>query len=101
VIRVSERDEVRAALSERGVGTEIYYPEPLHLQPCLAYLGCGEGDLPVAEAASREVLALPIYPELTDDMLRYVAEQVRAATRGIAAPSEPTLAAAGAAQGVP
>jgi len=101
VIRVSERDGVRTALSERGVGTEIYYPEPLHLQPCLAYLGYGEGDLPVAETASREVLALPIYPELTDDMLRYVAEQVRAATRDIAAPSEPALALAGASQDVP
>ncbi len=76
VIRVPERDGVRAALSERGIGTEIYYPEPLHLQPCLAHLGCGEGDFPESERASAEVVAIPIYPELTPEMLEYVAQQL-------------------------
>jgi dTDP-4-amino-4,6-dideoxygalactose transaminase len=88
VVRVAGRDDVRAALSERGIGTEVYYPEPLHLQPCLASLGYAEGDLPVAETVCREVLALPIYPELTPEQLDYVAEQVRAVTMHGPAPCD-------------
>jgi len=76
VIRLPERDRVKQILAERGIGTAIYYPLPLHLQPCFKDLGYREGDLPESERASRDVLALPIYPELEEAQVRYVAEQV-------------------------
>ncbi|MGH8318481.1 MAG: DegT/DnrJ/EryC1/StrS family aminotransferase [Steroidobacteraceae bacterium] len=73
VIRAPRRDELRQYLAAAGIGTEIYYPIPLHLQRCFAYLGYGPGELPEAEAAAREVLALPVFPELSPAQIDYVA----------------------------
>jgi len=76
VIRTDRRDALAAELAERGISTAVYYPAPLHLQPCFAGLGVSEGSLPEAERACREVLALPIQAELAPDRVRRVAETV-------------------------
>jgi dTDP-4-amino-4,6-dideoxygalactose transaminase len=76
VIRAERRDELRKFLADRKIGTEIYYPLPLHLQPVFAYLGLKEGDLPIAEQAAKEVLALPMFPELREDEIRRVVESI-------------------------
>jgi dTDP-4-amino-4,6-dideoxygalactose transaminase len=72
VIRVDRRDDLRARMKEKGIGNEVYYPVPFHMQKCYAGLGHKEGDFPASEAAARESLALPIYPELTDEMIAEV-----------------------------
>ncbi|MGB6822726.1 MAG: DegT/DnrJ/EryC1/StrS family aminotransferase, partial [Candidatus Acidiferrales bacterium] len=70
VIRVAERDALRAFLKERGIPTEVYYPSPLHLERAFQYLGYKAGAFPAAEAASKQVIALPIYPELREEQQR-------------------------------
>ena len=71
-IRAPRRDELQGYLRDRGISTEVYYPSPLHIEPAFAYLDYREGDFPNAEAACREILSLPIYPELTDDQQQAV-----------------------------
>jgi dTDP-4-amino-4,6-dideoxygalactose transaminase len=78
VIRAPRRDELRQFLGEHGVGTEIYYPVPLHRQQCFAYLGYGAEAFPVAEGAASEVLALPIFPELEPQQIEYVVDRIAA-----------------------
>jgi dTDP-4-amino-4,6-dideoxygalactose transaminase len=82
VIRVPDREGLKRHLDAAGVGTEIYYPVPFHRQECFASLGYAAGDFPHAERAAAEVLALPIYPELTPDQQAYVVEQIAAYYRG-------------------
>ena len=77
VIRAPRRRDLIRFLNEQGVGTDIYYPLPLHLQKCYSFLKHRPGDFPVSEKASEEVLALPIYPELTDEQQTYVVDQVK------------------------
>jgi dTDP-4-amino-4,6-dideoxygalactose transaminase len=76
VIRVHNRDQLQKELGEVGIETGIHYPIPLHLQPCFRDLGHAEGDFPVAERMAREILSLPIYPQIREDQLAYVVEQV-------------------------
>jgi dTDP-4-amino-4,6-dideoxygalactose transaminase len=78
VIRIPERDRLRQFLTEEGIGTDIYYPVPLHLQECYSFLKYRRGDLPHSEKASEEVLALPIYPELTEDQQSMVVDRIKA-----------------------
>jgi dTDP-4-amino-4,6-dideoxygalactose transaminase len=77
-IRAQRRDDLRAFLKDKGIGTEIYYPIPMHLQNCYQSLGYQKGDFPVAERASEEVLSLPIYAELTNEQLAYVVDSMAA-----------------------
>jgi len=72
IVRVPDRDRLKLHLAEHGVGSEIYYPLPLHLQSCFAYLGGKIGDCPESERAANETLALPVYAELEQDQLEYV-----------------------------
>jgi dTDP-4-amino-4,6-dideoxygalactose transaminase len=77
-IRVPKRNELLAHLQKNKIGCEIYYPVPMHLQECFKYLGYKQGDLPESEKAANEVMAIPIYPELTDEMKDFVAETILA-----------------------
>lgn len=76
VVRAERRDALREFLGKRQIGTEVYYPIPLHFQPAFAYLGYREGDLPESERAAREVLALPMFPELTESEQEWVVESL-------------------------
>ena len=76
-ITTSRRDELKSYLSENGIGCAVYYPEPLHLQKCFAYLGYNKGDLPITDQACRKVLSLPISPELSQEQQGYVIEKIK------------------------
>jgi dTDP-4-amino-4,6-dideoxygalactose transaminase len=76
VIRVPKRDEVIAHLKKSNIGCEVYYPLPMHMQECFAHLGYKQGDFPQAEKAAKEVMAIPVYPELTDEMKDYVVKTI-------------------------
>jgi dTDP-4-amino-4,6-dideoxygalactose transaminase len=88
VIRAQRRDELRQHLAEAGIGTEIYYPIPLHLQQCFSYLGHRPGEMPESERAAREVLALPIFPELSPAQIDHVAGTIERFYLPAGAPSQ-------------
>jgi dTDP-4-amino-4,6-dideoxygalactose transaminase len=76
-VRAKKRDGLEAHLKEKGIGTSVYYPIPLHLQKCFEYLGYKKGDFPAAERLCESVLALPMFPELTEDEVNYVCESIK------------------------
>jgi len=76
VIRVEKRDELKKHLADAGIGTEVYYPVPFHRQECFAYLGCNDAEYPHSNFAAEHSLALPIYPELAEEQIKYVVERV-------------------------
>lgn len=75
-IRIEDRDALKNRLQEQGIGFEIYYPKPLHLQECFSYLGYREGDLSAAEKCAREVISIPIYPKLSEQEREFVADTI-------------------------
>jgi len=77
VIRVSRRDALRAALQAKGIGTEVYYPVPMHLQDCFSYLGLRAGAFPESEGAANETFAIPVYPEVSEAQAEYVVACIR------------------------
>jgi len=81
-VRVPERDRLKAHLDASGIGTEVYYPVPFHLQKCFASLGYAKGAFPQAEAAANDSIALPIYPELTEAQQSAVVEAFRGFYQG-------------------
>ena len=76
IIRTQKRNEVREFLTKNNIGTEIYYPVPFHLQECFSYLGYKQGDFPVSENAANTSIALPIFPELTEEQIKYVVDKI-------------------------
>jgi len=78
VIRTKSRDKVQAYLSQNGIQTAVHYPIPIHLQEAYKYLGLKEGRFPIAEAYAREILSLPLYPELTEGNIRYITDVLKA-----------------------
>ncbi|MBC8278111.1 MAG: DegT/DnrJ/EryC1/StrS family aminotransferase [FCB group bacterium] len=77
IVRVEKRDELRAYMQKNGVGCEVYYPVPFHLQECFADLGCGPDDFPESTKAANETIALPIYPELTAEQMAYTVDTMK------------------------
>ena len=78
VVKIEKkRDDLKQFLGERGVGTEIYYPVPLHMQECFKYLNCKPEDFPVSAEAASKTLALPIYPELTEGKIYYIVDIIK------------------------
>jgi len=77
IIRVEKRDDLRKFLSDKAIGTEIYYPVPFHLQECFADLNYKKGDFPLAEQAGDTSIALPIYPELSAEQQKFVVEKIK------------------------
>jgi dTDP-4-amino-4,6-dideoxygalactose transaminase len=103
VIRVADRDGLQASLKAKGVGTEVYYPVPMHLQECFAYLGHRLGAFPESERAANQTLALPIQPELTDEQARYVVDCIGAfvgASQSALAPDQRSAGLSAAPAGV-
>jgi dTDP-4-amino-4,6-dideoxygalactose transaminase len=92
VVRLAQRDGVRDYLKQHQVGTEVYYPVPLHLQSCFAGLGHRAGDFPESESAARGTLALPVYPELTAEQQQRVVDVIAASYRALAIPPRPRAA---------
>ena len=78
VLRVERRDALQKHLTQAGIGNEVYYPVPFHLQECFAYLGGKPGDFPASEAAARDTVAVPVYPEITPEQQAYVVETIAA-----------------------
>ncbi|MDH3446288.1 MAG: DegT/DnrJ/EryC1/StrS family aminotransferase, partial [Deltaproteobacteria bacterium] len=78
VVRVERRDELKNFLAQQGIQSEVYYPLPLHLQECFAGLGYEKGDFPTAELAADQVLALPLFPEITEAQQEFVVENIQA-----------------------
>jgi len=74
---IEHRDRLAEHLKQNGIGTKVYYPIPLHRQQCFEYLGYKEGEFPESESAALETLALPVYPELTDEQQHYVVDSIR------------------------
>jgi dTDP-4-amino-4,6-dideoxygalactose transaminase len=77
VIQAEDRDGLQAYLHEKGIGTGLHYPIPLHLQDAYRSLGYGEGDFPAAERAAKRILSLPMFPELSERQIQYVCERIK------------------------
>ena len=77
VIRTEKRDELREFLESNGISCQIHYPIPLHLQPAYKHLNHKEGDFPVTEKVAKEILSIPLYPELTEEQQNYIISKIK------------------------